>query len=274
MVIDFQRYRTRMIVAVALALALHEIALSLVHGPTRPRDDESNAPATRIAIETPKPTPRPTPTPKPPPKPTIPPTPPPHITPPPRATVAPIQVAGRAKGTPARHRGGGAHHAIAKAAHGKHADPNASGSGTGSSHGTGSGNAPGVGGGLGGNGAGTGGNGNGAVNANAPCGFVDFEPFAAPTYRDGTAYEPIRAMVTFPDGHTETERFPYKWVYPNGEQNDPWSDTNLRRPPKEIPMQLPPPGTDTSSFPPVLQYILQHTTSDGYTNLQPCPGSR
>ncbi|MBV9408498.1 MAG: hypothetical protein JO164_06720, partial [Candidatus Eremiobacteraeota bacterium] len=230
--IDFRRNRDRLVVAFALAIGLHEVILGFLHAPAPPRDTEKDAVAEQIVFETarPTPTPRPTPKPTPTPRPTPPPTPPPLITPPPHSTPAPVQqVAGRAKGTPARHRGGGAHKAIAKATVGTYANPKAAGVGTGTSTGQGSGNQPGTGGGAGGNGSGNGGNGNGAVNANTPCGVVDFKPFGPPRYSNGTAYEPIQATVSFPDGHTESARFPYPWVYPNGEQNDPWSDTNLRK---------------------------------------------
>ncbi|HEV3086834.1 MAG TPA: hypothetical protein VGX96_06365 [Candidatus Elarobacter sp.] len=273
--IDIRRNRDRMIVAVAGAIALHEILLGLLHGPSTPRNTESEAVATRIVFEKPPPTPKPTPKPTPTPLPTPPPTPEPRITPPPRATLAPVQqVAGRAKGRPARRRGGGAHKAIAKAPSGHYANPHAAGSGTGTSTGNGSGNQPGAGGGLGGNGSGNAGNGNGAVNANTPCGFVDFKPTGAPHYSNGTAYEPISATVTFPDGHRESAIFPYKWVYPNGEQTDPWSDTNLKKGDFPITLQTPPPGSNVSSFPDLIQYILKHSNAEGYTDLPDCPKSR
>jgi hypothetical protein len=269
--IDFARYRDRMIVALAIAIAAHEVFLGLVHAPPRPSDTEKDAQATRIVMETARPTPKPTPTPRPTPQPT----PEPRITPPPRSTPAPVQqVAGRAKGHPARRHGGGAHKAIAKATHGTYANPRAAGSGTGTSIGHGSGNQPGTGGGLGGTGTGNTGTGNGAVNANTPCGYVEFRPTAAPRYQNGTAYEPIQATVHFPDGHAESARFPYPWVYPNGEQNDPWSDTNLKKGDFPIALQTPPPGTDIGSLPPLLQYILRHSDASGLTDLPECPKGR
>jgi hypothetical protein len=276
-VIDLRRYRDRMIVAVALAIGSHEIALGLLHGPDHTADTERDAVATRIVMETPRPTPTPrrTPKPTPTPQPTQPPTPQPRITPPPHSTPAPVQqIAARAKGHPARHRGGGAHKAIAKAPTGTYADPHAAGAGTGSGPGNGSGQAPGTGGGLGGTGSGNTGTGNGAVNANSPCGFVDFKPTAAPRYSNGTAFEPVQATVSFPDGHTETARFPYVWPYPNGEQTDPWSDTNLKNPNFVTTLRFPPAGSDPSTFPPLIQYIIKHTDQGGYTDLPPCPKGR
>ena len=266
MVIDLLRYRDRMIVAIALAIALHEILLGFVHGPPRLSDTEKEPVSTRIVMETPRPTPKPTP------RPTQPPTPPPRVTPPPHVTPAPVkEIAARAKGHPARRHGGGAHKAIAKAKTGTYANPRASGAGTGASSGHGSGNVPGVGGGLAGTGTGTAGNGNGAVNANTPCGIVEFRPTAAPRYSNGTAYEPVQATVSFPDGHTESARFPYPWIYPNGEQTDPWSDTNLKNPNFVTTLHFPPPGTDMSTFPDLIKYIIKHTDPGGYTDLPDCP---
>ena len=273
--IDFRRYRDRLIVAVAVAIAFHEVLLGLVHGPAPPSDTETEPVTTQIVMRVP-PTPRPTPVPTPKPTPTPPPTPEPRRTPPPRVTPAPVRhVAGRTKGTPAKRHGGGAHKAVPKlATTGTYADPNASGVGTSTAAGVGTGPQPGTGGGPGGNGNANQGNGNGPVNADTPCGVVEFKPIAAPKYSNGAASEPVEATVTFPDGHRESARFPYPWVYLNGEQNDPWSDTNLKNANYgDVTLRFPPPGTDTSTYPPLIQYILKHTNAEGFTNLQPCPPS-
>ena len=111
------------------------------------------------------------------------------------------------------------------------------------------------------------------MNAETPCGVVTFLPHNAPRYSNGTAYETVRATVSFMDGHTETAEFPYQWVYPNGEQTDPWSSTNLKKPDFEIPMQLPPPGAATN-LPPLIQYIVKHTGPSGFTDLADCPKGR
>ena len=92
---------------------------------------------------------------------------------------------------------------------------------------------------------------------------------------NGTAYERIRVRVSFPDGHVESSDFPYPWIYPNGEQTDPWSDTNLRRD-VTLPttLQLPPPDADVKAFAPLTPYVLLHTDANGYTNLADCKQPR
>src|SRR5581483_9998433 len=130
-VIDLRNQRTRLIVAFALAIALHEIALGFIHFPRSEPTSEQPVKAPLVVIRIPPPTPAPKPTPRPTPRPTpVPPTPPPEVTVPPHVTPAPVrQLAGRASGHPARHRGGGAHAAVAKAVTGTYANPNAAGAG-------------------------------------------------------------------------------------------------------------------------------------------------
>ncbi len=190
-------------------------------------------------------------------------------------------VAAPAKGRPARTHGGGAPHvAIAKIPSSIPAA--AAGIGAGTSTGNGLGSVPGTGAGAAGAGTGNAGNGNGSVNADTPCGFVEFKPLGPPRYANGTANERIRAIVSFPDGHEEEVTFPYAWVYPNGEQTDPWSNTNLKKlgelapheTPPPIALQMPPPGSDTASYPPLVQYILSHSRENGTTVLQECPKPR
>lgn len=272
---DIRRYRDRAILALAASIAVHEIVTGVLPGLAKPRDTEHEARTTQLVLETPRPSPTPRPTPKPTPSPTPPPpvTPPPRVTPPPHVTPAPVrQVAGRARGVPTKKHGGGAPHvAHAHATAGRTVSTGGTGAGTGGGHGTAAGAAAG---GLNGNGTGDQGTGNGAVNADTPCGFVDFIPTRAPRYSNGTAYEMIKATVTFGDGHIQDARFPYEWVYPNGEQTDPWSDTNLRKSETTVRLQLPPPGSNVASMDPLIQYILKHTGSDGLTDLPECPRRR
>ena len=108
-----------------------------------------------------------------------------------------------------------------------------------------------------------------------PCGVVWFVPSGAPRVVNGTAYERIKVRVSFQDGHTESAEFPYPWIYPNGEQTDPWSDTNLRRDVSTpTTMQLPPPDADVKTFSPLIRYVLLHTDANGYTNLADCKQPR
>jgi hypothetical protein len=105
----------------------------------------------------------------------------------------------------------------------------------------------------------------------AMCGFVSLVPVGAPRVTDGTMMERIRATVTFADGHTETATFPYLWVFPNGEQTDPWSTTNLTKDSGfSVVMQLPPPGTDQRTLPPLIASIIAHTDAAGFTNFVDC----
>jgi hypothetical protein len=107
--------------------------------------------------------------------------------------------------------------------------------------------------------------------APSECGVVEFVPAAAPQLVGNTTEERIKATVTFSDGHRESAIFPYRWIYPNGEVTDPWSNTNLRHADFLVTMQLPPPGTDTSAYPPLIRYVLAHTNASGYTILKDCP---
>ncbi len=112
-----------------------------------------------------------------------------------------------------------------------------------------------------------------ASMADAPCGSVDLIPFEAPDHSGSTTFEHVRATVTFPDGHTQTEDFPYRWSYTDPGA-DPWSPRNLPNPNFPAHVQLPPPGADTSRFAEVIRYILNHTREDGTTILQECPRRR
>jgi hypothetical protein len=199
---------------------------------------------------------------------------------PPRPTIAPVpQVAGaKAAGLPAHTHGGAAakpiehfknfdvYKQLMKSRLGRAAGVSGTGTGTGAGAGTGGGQ------GGTGSGAGTAGNGAGAVNANTPCGEVVFNVRGVPEYHDGAASEKVTATVQFPDGHTETDTFPYRWNYADGERDDPWSSTNLAgHPNADIALIFPPAGADTAGFPPLIVYILEHTKPNGTTVLSPCP---
>jgi hypothetical protein len=259
----------RWAIAIALSIALNEIFIGFLHWP-RPAQPAPDVKAVRVVLERPRPTPRPT----------ARPTPRPIVPVPPRATIAPKpQVAApKAAGYRAPHPGGAparpirhvtnfdVYAQLAKSRLGRAAGVKGSGTGTGSGAGAGGGAS-----GTAGSGSGAAGNGNGTVNADTPCGEVVFNVRGTPEYRDGSASERVTATVSFPDGHTETDTFPYAWTYANGERDDPWSSTNLANKDFDIPLVFPPPGTDTSTFPPLIRYILDHTRSNGTTVLEPCP---
>jgi hypothetical protein len=126
---------------------------------------------------------------------------------------------------------------------------------------------------AGGTGNGTGGTGSGQVNADAPCGSVDLIPFEAPTHSGALTFEHVRATVTFPDGHSQSEEFPYPFGYADPDA-DPWSPRNMPNPDFVTRVQLPPPGANIGRYAEVIRYILDHTRSDGTTILQECPRQR
>jgi hypothetical protein len=261
--------------AFAISIALNEIVIGLLHRSSPAVETHVEPTIITIAHRTPPPTPPPIP------KPTPTPTPPPIVHVIPHATIAPHpQVAAARTKAPKEKTHGGS---VSRRANPKvdvyaelsHNDLGHAQGITGA--GTGTGVGPGDGGGDAGNaqGNGTGGNGTGDVNANTPCGVVDFRPPGFTDVRGTTYYETIDAIVHFPDGHTETARFPYKWKYPDGERTDPWSATNMREHPTMVtPAQTPPPSIDPTTLSPVIQYILQHTNDRGVTGLQPCPKAR
>lgn len=116
-----------------------------------------------------------------------------------------------------------------------------------------------------GTGSGTG----GAPAAHEPCGYVEFMPTEqarvdAPT---GRAWEYVALRVHFPDGTSDTVNLDYPFYYPN-EADDPFLPGH-----QDIPATFQfPPADKRGSEPPLVQYVIQHTTSDGYTLLKDCPG--
>ena len=154
-----------------------------------------------------------------------------------------------------------------------HAGPGVTRSGTGTGAG---GTSRGTGTGAGGQGTGTGaggrGNGNGTyAAANEPCGYVEFLPHAEPEYDKSTGAfrETIRMMVHYPDGHVDATNLDWKFYYPN-EAADPWSAENLKNPNFPTTFQRPPPDKAPNE-PAIVQYVMQHSSADGYTLLKECP---
>jgi hypothetical protein len=245
----------RFAVAVPSAVAITVLCFALGRCQPAERTLAEHTPATTVVIERAAATPSP-------------PTPPPTLPPVPRATpaVVPQRAAPRAV-----HASGGGHIAPPAVHHPVVPKPvTVAGSGGGAGPGAGDGEGAGD---AGGSGNGTGGTGSGSVNADAPCGSVDLIPFQSPDHAGSTTFEHVRATVTFPDGHSESEEFPYRWSYTDPGA-DPWSARNMPNANFITHVQLPPPGANESRFPEVIRYILDHTREDGTTILQECPRQR
>jgi hypothetical protein len=254
----------RFAVAVPSAIAITALCFALGRCQPADRSVAETAPPATVVLERPAPTPPPTPKPIPTPRP---PTLPPTLPPVPRVTLAPVPL----RAAPAAIRASGGGHAALNAQP-QVVVPSVIVAGSGGGAGTGTGSGEGAGN-AGGSGNGTGGTGSGTVNADAPCGSVDLIPFQAPDHAGTITYEYIRATVTFPDGHTQSEEFPYRWAYASP-ADDPWSALNMSNANFITRVQPPPPGTDVSRYSETIRYILNHTRSDGTTILQECPRPR
>jgi hypothetical protein len=110
-----------------------------------------------------------------------------------------------------------------------------------------------------------------APGVTTPCGAVDFNRAGPPRTEGKSVLETIAARFTFADHHYESAVFPYPWVYGDAELTDPWSITNQRRGDFHFAMRMPPRGTDTSAYPPLIRYLLAHTNAAGYGHLPNCP---
>jgi hypothetical protein len=256
----FDDPRARFAVAVPSAIAITALCFALGRCQPADRTPTEHAPATTVVLEhaapTPPPTPRPTPRP----------TPPPTLPPVPKVTLAPVPE----RAAPRIKRASGGGHAALRLP--QIAPPAVIVAGSGGGAGTGQGAGEGAGD-AGGSGNGTGGTGSGNVNADAPCGSVDLIPFQAPDHSGSITYEHVRATVTFPDGHTQSDEFPYRWAYADP-ADDPWSQQNMQNANFITRVQLPPAGSNASRFGDVIRYILDHTRTDGTTVLQECPRQR
>jgi hypothetical protein len=114
-----------------------------------------------------------------------------------------------------------------------------------------------------GNGPGTG----GAPAAHEPCGEVDFSPNGTPTTdRSGRIWEYVALIVHFPDGSEQSVDLDYPFFY-NSEAEDPFIKGH-----DNIPATFQfPPSNQAPNEPPLVQYVIQHTSGDGYTLLHDCP---
>lgn len=125
--------------------------------------------------------------------------------------------------------------------------------------------------GPGGNGTGESGQGQGtggAPAAHEPCGYVDFAPNDNPTTdpRTGRVWEYVTIIVHFPDGTTQSVPLDYPFFY-QSQAADPFQPGN-----GSVPATFQFPTADKApNEPPLVQYVIQHTSADGYTKLHPCP---
>lgn len=101
------------------------------------------------------------------------------------------------------------------------------------------------------------------------CGSVYFEPADQPPRFDRIqhqyVYDHIRLVVKTP-GLSETTDLDYPWTYPT-QDADPFIKGH-----EKVPMrfQFPPPEKRASE-PPLVQFVMTHTTDAGYTELKDCP---
>jgi len=124
-----------------------------------------------------------------------------------------------------------------------------------------------------GTGSGGNGNGTGGVASNEPCGYVEFKPNRDPSTdkSSGVVSESITMTVYFPDGSAQEVDLDWPFRYPN-ESADPWSDQNIRKKDFPVLFQDPPPDR-AGGEPSLVQYVIAHSTAQGYTKLQDCPKS-
>ncbi|MGA7285192.1 MAG: hypothetical protein WBW87_11685 [Candidatus Cybelea sp.] len=120
-------------------------------------------------------------------------------------------------------------------------------------------------------GSGARGSGSDATNANEPCGFVTFSNPHGSHYDPSTRgfWVDIRMAVHFNDGSSQSLMLDYPWYY-SSEAANPWSDQNLKDPSFPTRFQAPP-ASKIAAEPPLVQYVIAHSTPDGMTLLRDCP---
>lgn len=103
-----------------------------------------------------------------------------------------------------------------------------------------------------------------------PCGAVYFTDLHGSRYDDkiGEFMVDIRISVMFSDGRRESVILDYPFSYAN-EAANPWSPRNRNVPSFPTTMQTPPPSL-AKNEPPLVRYVLAHSTPQGTTLLPPC----
>ena len=251
-------------IALALALAVHEIFAGLVPAPRgQTAQDETVARVTIARIE-----PRRTPAPTPAPHPAV------HrhsyvvaaVTP----QIASVSAGRSARREPVRHNAA----ARPRPPVVSHAKPvwdlpvGAHDAGAGTQSGAGS---PGE----SGSGSGTGqsGNGSGAGGGEVPCGYVTFSDVHGSRYdaQSGGFWVDIRMSVHFPDGTSDSLMLDYPFYYAS-EAASPWSAQNRQN--NDIPVLFqPPPAAQRAGEPAIVQYVIAHSDRSGFTLLKDCPSA-
>jgi hypothetical protein len=279
-------YGRRIGIALAAAIALHEIAAGMFPNSSR-REPADTVVAQQVTISQ-RPTPSPAPTPSPSPKPT------PTAVPTPRIAVTTrkfVHAAPRAAALPTHVHGGEAakrqhwivaprppvvipvtpaplHVAVTTSVqNGKGRGVASGGSGTGGGAGNGTGGSNGTGSGTGGNGVEP-----GMDTPLSPCGIPEFVGLRA-KLRDGRYYEDVEIVVPLRNGQTIDDYLHWTWVYQD-EISNPFSAPNVHDK-TPIPMQTPPPGYNLeANQKPTTVLAVRHTRRDGTTDLPNCPGQK
>lgn len=130
---------------------------------------------------------------------------------------------------------------------------------------------------------GTGGTGNGQTGTQAvggdalpagqrPCGEVSFSVNGAVRYDRATQfyiYDNVSVLLRFPDGSHQSVPLDYPWRYKD-EAGDPFAHDEAGGPPTLF--EFPPPALRAGE-PPVVQYVMAHTSPEGFTLLESCPAN-
>jgi hypothetical protein len=279
-------YVRRLTIALAAAIALHEIVAGFWPYTSR-KESADSVVAQRVTIER-RPTPAPTPVPTPKPTPTVVPTPRIALT-----TKQYVHAAPRAAALPTVVRGGAAakqqqhlivaprppvlipvtpapHHLAATTSMQNGTAKGIANGGAGTGGGAGNGN-----GGAGGTNSGTGGTGiePGMDTPLSPCGIPSFVGLRN-RFRDGKFYEDVEILVPLRNGQVVDDYLHWTWVYAD-EDSNPWSARNHQNRDDPVLMQLPPPGYNLEANQKAAAVLaIKHTRPDGTTDLPLCPGQK